>query len=83
MNNTDNLDPNGPETQIRTDLWSTMSLDMLHAQHALIVTKLTLIGSMMGPSANPSILGMYSALQTALTDIELLIDYRTTYKNQG
>jgi hypothetical protein len=65
-----------PETEIRTDLWNTMNVQELSNQRDLIITKLTLVGSMISGNATPSILGLYKVFQQALEDINRLIDTR-------
>lgn len=64
-----------PQTNVRTDLWPTMSLTELANQQDLLLTKLALMSSMInGAMATESIRTIYRALHTALDDLNFLLD---------
>lgn len=65
---------NPEPTTIRSDLWPTMSVSQLNQQMDLVITQIAQLHSIMGPSSSLSIHNMYGALQTALQDLNALID---------
>lgn len=74
---TQQVDENDPSVQVRSDLWSKMTLSQLNKQRELLLDKSIKIQSIMGAQANPSLLAMYSAVQRGMDDINQLIDYKT------
>jgi len=83
-----NKEQPSPEKEIHSDLWSTMSVTELHKQQELVITKLSLVRSMMPYGVAPqSILGLSAALEMALKDLTSLIDSkaskRYTKENNG
>lgn len=71
------IDEMDAQTNIRSDMWNSMTLSQLATQQELVITKISRLYSMTGFSANPSINNIYAALQVALTDLNQLIDSRT------
>ena len=67
-----------PATDLRSDLWLGMTAAQLANQHDLVLTKLSGLSSIVGPSASPSLLHIYGALQFALADLTSLMDTRAT-----
>jgi hypothetical protein len=67
-----------PETMIRTDLWNEMTLEQLARQQDLMVDKISAVQRMAGAAASPTILTMYSALQLGMSDLNKLIEYRSS-----
>ena len=65
------------ETDIRSDLWLTMSVAQLNNQRELILDKIT---TTLALGSHPTALSIHAALQMALTDINNLIDSRMTKK---
>lgn len=73
-------DDTDPQTQIRTDLWNTMSAPDLVNQRDLLMTRMEKASRMFSHNTSPSVLNLYSAMQKALQDINNLIDNRSTQK---
>ena len=69
------------ETMIRTDLWNEMTLEQLAAQQDLMISKMSAVQQMVGASATPSILAMYSAMQLGMADLNRLIEARSHKDN--
>jgi hypothetical protein len=74
------IDENDPSIQVRTDLWSTMNMTQLNRQRELLLDKISKVQSIMGASANPSLINMYGALQMGLKDLNKLIDDKYAQK---
>lgn len=76
------LDPNGPESEIRTDLWNTLPLHLLQVQRELLISRLYKLQTMLGANASPTTIGFYRAMEGALTDLSELIDHRASTKSK-
>lgn len=63
-----------PEDEIRTDLWSKMTMQELTRQHELVMTRIVQIQSMLGPTSAPSLTMMHNALQQALQQLNHIMD---------
>ena len=77
MNNdaySQSYDDNDPQIQVRTDLWHTMNMSDLVHQRDLLMSHMEKASRMIGFNASPAVLGIYSAMQMALQDINHLID---------
>ena len=74
------VDENDPSIQVRTDLWSTMNTAQLNRQREMLLDKINKVQSIMGASANPSLINLYSALQMGLKDVTRIIDYKQAQK---
>jgi len=71
-----------PQETIRADLWAEMNLSELTNQQDLVLTKLSLLASVMGSSPTQSYKDMYGSLQAALEALNGLIEHRTNNKPQ-
>lgn len=71
-----------PETQIRTDLWSTMSNQQLVVQRDLLMDRMAAVQRMVSISATPAVLGIYDAMQLGLNDINQLIERKSNIKTK-
>lgn len=71
-------DDKDPEIQVRTDLWGQMSAPQLVTQRELLMDRLDSLHKMMSINASPSVLSMYNAMQMGLSDINQLIEHRST-----
>lgn len=71
-----------PQHTIRSDLWSTMDISQLTQQQDLVITKISTMHRMLGPSASPTMYNLYAALQVALQDLNQLIDNRSKTNKQ-
>ena len=69
-----------PDTQVRSDLWNTMSIGELTKQQELLVTKISHVSRMIDHNVSPTILSLYQALQYGLADINKLIESKTSEK---
>lgn len=67
-----------PETEIRSDLWNTMTTSELAKQHDLMIKRMSAIQQLAGgQSATPSIMAIYSAMQMGFNDLNQLIEQRS------
>lgn len=65
------------QTNIRSDMWLSMSMSQLARQQEIVIEKISLVHRMLGGGASPSVHNIYGALQVALQDLNKLIDSRT------
>jgi len=63
-----------PTTEIRTDLWPTMTSNQLKNQQDLLLNKIELVATMMGPLSPPHIQQLYRSLQLAYSELTNLIN---------
>lgn len=67
-----------PNTNLRSDLWPTMTLSQLSRQQELVIDKINKMLILIGASATPALQNIHGALQVALRDLNALIDNRST-----
>lgn len=65
---------------VRSDKWTEMTTPQLVEQRELIMDRLSAMIDFLGPDNSPSMIMMYNALQQALTDLNQLIDVKSTKK---
>lgn len=71
--------PPPPEEEVRTDLWSTMSIVQLNKQRDLLLAKNSKLIDLMSAGGHSStVQGLYTVIQQALKDITALIDSRAS-----
>ncbi len=65
------------DTEIRANEWHTMTLHQLNAERDKIVGKMSLLTQISGKAGNPTVYGLYKALEHALTVVSGLINERS------
>lgn len=74
-------DDRNPETQIRSDLWSTMNMHELLNQQRLVLNRLSTAGNLLtGMYANENMRGLYQALQHASDTLTEMINQAASKK---
>lgn len=66
------------DNQIRSDLWHTMSMTELHAQHELLLSRMQQVTLLAGSMQTDSVRTIYLATQHALTDLAAIIDNKSS-----
>jgi hypothetical protein len=83
MNEQRPIDPAwDPDTELRADLWPTMTLTQLSRQQEMVIDRMNQMHSIMGSIANPSMSNIYGALSQAIRDLTGLIENRAQQKPQ-
>ena len=59
---------------IRSDLWTKMTIDQLNDQHNKLLTRMSHVQQMMGGSASPTVVQMYGAMQHALSQLNNIMN---------
>lgn len=70
-----------PDTDVRADLWGTMSLSQLHRQQDLLLERLNRLYALAATGA-PTAIGLQKVLQLAMSDLTRLIESKSVQPKQ-
>ena len=81
-----NSDNDRPFTDVRTDLWPTMTISQLYHQHELLIEKIGKVQSILSLGDNSSVQGgqdssvmtMYKVLRQAALDLGVYIESKSS-----